>query len=285
MYSKSKAVASNVVAFPKAKAPTTAKGIAATAPEASHDYKHDCEALSAAALKKKYPLTYNTWRGTTHRAEKFEVLLDPRFEKFPDFLHHMGPRPAKDITLDRIDHKGPYTVENCRWADKKTQSQNRSNAVKITCDGQTLTIEECAARLQRSISWVYKKKKLGWSDEEIVKGKAASAKKLSTFPWPAYKPGLRETWETGYQKEAKWLDTVYGLRRESRLSFYRWKSKSVLMSIKSMLEKYECEDPPADLVAKYEQAQRNFYDACEKVEREIHRKKTGADRHSADPFA
>jgi hypothetical protein len=49
--------------------------------------------------------------------------LDPE-DGYENFLRDMGERPDGH-TLDRIDYDGPYTPENCRWADKITQELNK----------------------------------------------------------------------------------------------------------------------------------------------------------------
>lgn len=45
---------------------------------------------------------------------------------FVNFRNDMGARQRKDLTLDRINPDGNYEPSNCRWADKLTQTLNRS---------------------------------------------------------------------------------------------------------------------------------------------------------------
>lgn len=72
------------------------------------------------------------------------------------------------MTIDRIDNNGNYSPENCRWADRITQGNNKSNNKKIVYRGVPLSlnqIERMTGIDRRTIAY---RVKSGWDAEKIV---------------------------------------------------------------------------------------------------------------------
>lgn len=85
--------------------------------------------------KKRSP-TYITWCSMRQRCTDVNhsnyakygakgVRVCERWSSFANFLEDMGERPV-GASLDRIDPKGDYCPENCRWAGLAVQQRNKS---------------------------------------------------------------------------------------------------------------------------------------------------------------
>lgn len=66
-----------------------------------------------------------------------------RWYNILNFIEDMGERPD-GFSLDRINNDGNYEPSNCRWADSKTQNNNRRDNVKIVIDDVEYSINELA---------------------------------------------------------------------------------------------------------------------------------------------
>lgn len=73
------------------------------------------------------------------------VVCDRWKESFQAFYDDMGPRP-NGYSIDRIDVDGPYSPENCKWADSVEQANNKSTNAKYVYGDETLTIAQWSRR-------------------------------------------------------------------------------------------------------------------------------------------
>lgn len=85
-------------------------------------------------IKSNHPL-YQTWMSMfarcynkNHIHYKYYgacgITVCASWFDFSCFINSMGNRP-KETTLDRINNTLGYSPENCRWATKKQQAQNK----------------------------------------------------------------------------------------------------------------------------------------------------------------
>lgn len=92
-------------------------------------------------------------------------VCDRWLTSFESFLEDMGERPAGDMSIDRIDVNGDYEPDNCRWATRVEQSNNRRNIQLIEFGGRRQTVTQWAAELGMPMKSLYKRIADGWSVE------------------------------------------------------------------------------------------------------------------------
>lgn len=85
--------------------------------------------------------TFSTWTNMLTRcnnpnneqykyygARGIKVCLE--WFEYENFLADMGERPNKELTLERVDNNKGYNKDNCKWATRIEQRNNRRDSPK-----------------------------------------------------------------------------------------------------------------------------------------------------------
>lgn len=123
---------------------------------------------------------YKIWSGMRRRC------VDPRYpgylhygargitvcqrwdEAFENFYADLGPCPGPEYSLDRIDPTDDYCPENCRWATREEQENNKIDTVFYEMHGEVLSLKQWAQRLGMAPNSLLHRIRVGWPLEEAL---------------------------------------------------------------------------------------------------------------------
>lgn len=90
------------------------------------------------------------------------------FDAFYTWAKKTGYSP--ELSLDRIDNDSDYAPDNCRWADRSTQSLNRRTTLRLEWDGKTQSLAEwvCDPRCVVNYHTAYTRIRKGWPVERAL---------------------------------------------------------------------------------------------------------------------
>lgn len=98
------------------------------------------------------------------------VMHEPWHADFTAFLGHVGQRPSKSHSIDRLDNDGGYVPGNVAWRTIDQQNSNRRNTRFVDYKGERVpfslfckTVNGNYTRLHRRIF------RLGWSVEDALR--------------------------------------------------------------------------------------------------------------------
>ncbi len=95
------------------------------------------------------------------------ITVDERWAQFPDFLRDMGVRPD-GLTIERIDGAKGYSPENCRWATRAEQNQNKKDTHRIEYNGETKNASQWAKIVGIRTGAFLHRLNSGWSIEQAI---------------------------------------------------------------------------------------------------------------------
>ncbi len=80
----------------------------------------------------------------------------------------MGPRPSKEHSIDRRNSDGDYEPDNCYWATRLEQNNNKRNVHPVTFNGQTKTITDWGRYLGGNDVLIHIRLRRGWTMERAL---------------------------------------------------------------------------------------------------------------------
>lgn len=95
------------------------------------------------------------------------ITVCDEWQHFEKFLADMGVAP-KNKTLDRIDNNDGYYKENCRWASRKRQNNNRRDNRILTLGDVSLNMTQWSEKTGIAEGTIRKRLKLGWSVDSAL---------------------------------------------------------------------------------------------------------------------
>lgn len=123
--------------------------------------------------------TYNIWSVMKQRCHNINHGLYQNYggkgisvcdrwrESFNNFHADMGTKP-EGMSLDRIDPKGNYSPENCRWASSKEQNRNKINTIYLEYKGERKPLAEWAEIKGMRRKTLRERLKMGWTVERAL---------------------------------------------------------------------------------------------------------------------
>lgn len=97
------------------------------------------------------------------------IAIDPSWNDFVVFLKDMGRRPSSDHTIERRDTNGPYSAQNCFWATRLEQANNKRTNVVLEFEGRRQTIAAWARETGIPHDTIEMRiGRLGWAHERAL---------------------------------------------------------------------------------------------------------------------
>lgn len=96
------------------------------------------------------------------------IRVCPEWRDFAGFYKDIGDPPFKGASIDRIDNDGDYCPGNVRWANRRTQQNNRQGNRLLHLNGVSHSVTEWSRILGINCGTIHSRIRYGWPDERIL---------------------------------------------------------------------------------------------------------------------
>ncbi len=107
------------------------------------------------------------------------ITVCERWLSFENFFEDMGERPGKEYSIERNNNNLGYSPDNCRWATKVEQNNNRRSNHPITHNGRTINLGQWADELGIKVSTIQCRLNIGWGINKALTTPVRPHKKYS----------------------------------------------------------------------------------------------------------
>ena len=148
-------------------------------------YTQSCGCLQKEGISKRnsthqmtYSKAYNSWQCMRSRCQRPNdkeyaryggrgITVCKRWQTFENFYADMGD-PPDGATLDRRDNSKGYCKDNCRWATRQQQANNRRGNLMIAFDGRTMTLAQWARNTGINSTTIRARLNRGWTVKDSL---------------------------------------------------------------------------------------------------------------------
>ena len=98
---------------------------------------------------------YRTSNKAYHNYGGRGIGVTEEWRTFVGFWKDMEKGYAKNLTLDRRNNEGNYTLDNCRWATYVQQNRNRRDTLFVLYQGEKISLAELCENIgiNYKITW------------------------------------------------------------------------------------------------------------------------------------
>ena len=100
--------------------------------------------------------------------ERWMVFTNFRDDMKLSYEAHIAQFGEQDTWLDRSDNKKGYSPENCLWATRIEQANNKNNNHRVICRGKEYTLSELSRAFNVPNSRIRIRIANGWTPEEAI---------------------------------------------------------------------------------------------------------------------